>query len=495
MKRFFWSWGFLEFVVGMIGLVILFYVEEDWRGAHAWAATRAEWEAKGETFDFNRLIPPPIPDDQNLGAIPLFKLEPAKYDDGTSYLGVVTLNRAMRTDLPGNELPMGNGKPEGGLPDMANIRKVIATDYSAAFKGATPPEDTLVQFDALYPFLSELRAAAATRPLFRLPEDYTILPPASRLLSPVTALIKLSKILTLHAILALDHHQSDLALEDIKINCQLASGAKRDPSLVGGLVAIGMAAISHGAIEDGLAQHEWSDAQLVEIDHTLAQVNFLADYQFAMRSELTESAANFDYYKALSHQHYRDHILDMKVFPGLGLIWSDGWWDDNKTRMAAFIFNALAAVDPRSRLVFPKVDSDLQHQIEQANARWDAYAPWNIFSNIAAGPITNAGTHFAAAQVRWVDEARIACGLERYRLAQGVYPASLDALAPAYIDGLPHDIMNGQPYHYQLRPEGTYLLYSVGWNQTDEGGKVVYKAGSPTQIDYHEGDWVWPTPR
>jgi hypothetical protein len=45
------------------------------------------------------------------------------------------------------------------------------------------------------------------------------------------------------------------------------------------------------------------------------------------------------------------------------------------------------------------------------------------------------------------------------------------------------------------RADGTYLLYSVGWNQTDEGGKVVYKTDSPKQIDYDQGDWVWPTPQ
>ena len=95
----------------------------------------------------------------------------------------------------------------------------------------------------------------------------------------------------------------------------------------------------------------------------------------------------------------------------------------------------------------------------------------------------------------WIDETRIACALERYRLAQGVYPGALDTLAPAYIDELPHDIMNGQPYHYQLRPDGTYLLYSVGWNQTDDGGKVVFKKDAPLVIDYEQGDWVWPTPQ
>src|SRR5271170_884102 len=74
LARIFWNWTFLKFVLAIVALIILFYVEEDWRGAHAWAATKAKWEAKGETFDLNKFTPPPIPDDQNLAAIPLFRL-------------------------------------------------------------------------------------------------------------------------------------------------------------------------------------------------------------------------------------------------------------------------------------------------------------------------------------------------------------------------------------------------------------------------------------
>ena len=98
MKRFFW--GFLKFVICTVALVIFLYWEEDWRGARAWAAAKAEWEAKGETFDLNRFIPPPVPDDQNLAAIPLFKVEPSSKTD--PYPEPAALLKAMR---PGNDLP------------------------------------------------------------------------------------------------------------------------------------------------------------------------------------------------------------------------------------------------------------------------------------------------------------------------------------------------------------------------------------------------------
>ena len=499
--RFFWSWRFLKFVLwsvlGVITLLIFLYVEEDWRGARAWAATKAEWEAKGETFDYHKFIPPPVPDDQNLAAIPLFKLEPVKNSDGTTYMTQVALNRAMRDDLPSFDFPQWGNWMRGELPDMAKIQKVLDADYALAFKDTKPPDDSLAQFNALYPFFADFLAASATHPVFRMNQDYAASPPAVRPLGPITAQIKLSKVLTLHAILALDHHQSDLALADIKTNYKLLSGVKRDPSLVGGLVAIGMNAINSSVIYNGLVRHAWTDAQLVEIDDTLKPINFLVDYQFAMRCEVAQSVANLECFVKSSHRHSRvfeGFDPQVPLMSRFAPRWPDGWWDDNKSQMAGFLFQSLAGVDPQARLVFPKIAIDLHNQIEQANARWDAYAPWKILANIAAGPVTNATHQYAQAQV-WVDEARIACALERYRLAHGVYPDSLDALAPAYIEAGPHDIMNGEPYHYQLRPDDTFLLYSVGWNQTDDGGKVVYKTDSPKQIDYEKGDWVWPTPQ
>jgi hypothetical protein len=88
--------------------------------------------------------------------------------------------------------------------------------------------------------------------------------------------------------------------------------------------------------------------------------------------------------------------------------------------------------------------------------------------------------------------ARVAIGLERYRLAHGEYPESLDALAPQFFDKLPHDVINGQPLHYRRTSDGQFVLYSVGWNETDDGGVVgLHKDG---RVDRDTGDWVWRYP-
>ena len=81
------------------------------------------------------------------------------------------------------------------------------------------------------------------------------------------------------------------------------------------------------------------------------------------------------------------------------------------------------------------------------------------------------------------NEAYIACGLERYRLANGQYPETLDALVPAVRGEAPHDVIGGQPLKYHLTADGRFALYSVGWNEKDDGG---VPGKTPT-----EGDWVW----
>ena len=42
-----------------------------------------------------------------------------------------------------------------------------------------------------------------------------------------------------------------------------------------------------------------------------------------------------------------------------------------------------------------------------------------------------------------------------------------------------------------LRPAGgKFVLYSVGWNEKDDGGVVVFRKGS-SNVDPEKGDWVW----
>ena len=89
--------------------------------------------------------------------------------------------------------------------------------------------------------------------------------------------------------------------------------------------------------------------------------------------------------------------------------------------------------------------------------------------------------------------ARVGCALERCRLALGEYPETLGALSPRFIGTIPDDIIGGQPLHYHRADNGRFVLYSVGWNEKDDGGEFV-KEVIDGELDLGNGDWVWQSP-
>ncbi|GBD35037.1 hypothetical protein HRbin36_00141 [bacterium HR36] len=62
--------------------------------------------------------------------------------------------------------------------------------------------------------------------------------------------------------------------------------------------------------------------------------------------------------------------------------------------------------------------------------------------------------------------------LHIYRLEQGQYPEKLKDLVPKYRADVPRDVFSGQPLIYRRTARG-FLLYSVGPNEKDDGGRTA----------------------
>ena len=98
------------------------------------------------------------------------------------------------------------------------------------------------------------------------------------------------------------------------------------------------------------------------------------------------------------------------------------------------------------------------------------------------------------------DQSVLACAIERYRIANGSFPETLDALVPKFIPQLPANVIGGQPYSYRrtdppsLGSSGAassqFMIYSVGWDEKDNGGM-----SGKDLFDEQEGVWVWQYPR
>lgn len=90
-----------------------------------------------------------------------------------------------------------------------------------------------------------------------------------------------------------------------------------------------------------------------------------------------------------------------------------------------------------------------------------------------------------------LDQFRVACALERYRLANGQYPESCDALVPAYLEAVPNDLFAGKPLQYRRNQHGDYQIWSIGWDEKDDGGAFKLDVNGKPMRDDKNGDWVW----
>lgn len=64
----------------------------------------------------------------------------------------------------------------------------------------------------------------------------------------------------------------------------------------------------------------------------------------------------------------------------------------------------------------------------------------------------------------------VVLALAAYRSDHGGYPERLEALSPRYLPELPQDVFTGESLQYRTTAGG-YLLYSVGPNGEDDGGR------------------------
>jgi hypothetical protein len=496
-----WFWlpvSVIPFIVLLMAvlLVLGFYLEEDVRGMLAWQKTKAEIEAHGISLNPKDYIPPPVPDAVNFGALPIFKLssDPAS----EKMLEPVALNEALHSvyeDMPVSKndplrpdsVPYPGNWTKGEMPDIPAIQKRLLELCQKNFsnKAISPTATPVELFGLLCPILADLRAENDTYPQCRFEHDYASKFPMTIPLGGTISQIKLAKVLAYEERLALMNGDPALALDDLKVAWKIDSGLRKEPMLISGLVASAVQAIQLAVVNEGLAKHVWNDQQLTDLDNDLGKADYLTYTQFVMGGETAFFLVqDSDYFKV-----HRGKFPDLALDPSssmrqlIFLLAPNGWFDQYKADGARFqILGTVQMVAPATRRVFPERETAVNRLVTDNNET----SYWRDFVLHTQSPVLQSVKNFAFAQAQ-ADEARIACRLERYRLAHGQYPNKLDVLIPAYGTDLPRDIMNGEPYHYRLNPDGTYVLYSVAWNQTDDGGDV----GSRHYTYTDSPDWVW----
>ena len=499
-KRF--LFGFVCFIV----LIALFYAEEDWRGWHAWQTFKHEWETKGKRFDLASVIPPPVPDDQN------FALTPIVF---TSYGSMLTrdgkgipyerrdkhfVDRLKMSVVQNYAWPTnGTGIWQKSTLSDLNVwqnyyRALTATtnEFPVLTQPQSPAAAVLLALSKYASAIEELRQASRL-PYSRFPLNYNSEDPAVILLPHLADLKGCSQVLQLRAIAELQDGQSEKALDDVKLMLRLADSIHTEPILISYLVRIAIVNLALQPVWEGLVEHKWSDAQLAELDRELAGPNFLSDYKLAMRGEMVLCQDGIIDY-------LRHHSRQLPNMSGEGdfnaglparICWliPSGWFYQNQLRCSRFMVEQyLPLADLEHRVISP---ASLRHADAALDLEFRNINPYNRLEAMFLPAFGGAVKKFAYAQSS-TDSARVAIALERCRIAHGEYPKTLDMLAPQFMEQIPHDIINGQPLRYHRTDDGQFVLYSVGWDETDDGGTVGLKKDGA--VDINTGDWVWRYP-
>jgi hypothetical protein len=66
----------------------------------------------------------------------------------------------------------------------------------------------------------------------------------------------------------------------------------------------------------------------------------------------------------------------------------------------------------------------------------------------------------------------VALALERYRLAHGVWPSTLDELTPTFLKSIPHGQFDQKPLIYKRLKDGV-IVYTLGADLADRGGMFL----------------------
>ena len=448
----------------LLALLVLFHLVENWRGRRAWRQWRQAREAAGGSYDRAALIPPEVPDAENFARAP-------------------GLAQAMEPMAGVPQLPPLPVLPTA-LVDTLRQWKMGSKADLPALKAKLKLKDFQ---EILAPWEGELTTLteAAHRPKCRLLRDYR----DPNAMPALLGMRSRGRALALRALVALGERREAAALEDVLTGLRVAAHLQQEPHLLTALLRTAWVDGMLQPIWEGLQDHRWNGPQLLKLQEALAPIDLVASMARGWRMEqiyvvnLFEQAAEGP---LRSRQDLESILGEPRSGPRPVLdcvtLFPKGWMYQNLCRLDQYyVTHFLGAFDPAGHRIHVQVGAEAAFRrfISQRGV-------YSLLARRTLPLLIQQNFRVARAQ-SGLDLAVLACALERHKLERGRYPASLAALVPAYLAKPPVDVVEGQPLSYTLQPSGTYTLYSLGWNQTDEKG--VAMAG--TEANPFLGDWVW----
>jgi len=444
---------FLLIAVCIVTLVTLFYSWTNWWGARKLSAALAMLREKNEPTRFEEIVPPPVPDADNAAAAPVFQEVFASAKD----------SRLGKLDVPWKKI---TGKPEPGESTIHFTARFLNPDFKGDDQAAG--ELVLKSLAPSAPLLEEV-AEAVRRPGVCWPLDYS--KGFETPLPHLAAMTNTSKVLQGRAQAELAAGHPENAFQDVQTLLALARAAGSTPFLITMLVEGSILDRASQVISDGLERHAWTDAQLADLSSELSRIDLLTRLSDGLRGEratvLQLDASRTDLFTLQGLPDTRTLRLQNAALRAAWAIWPAGWFNEDKAGYIGTIQRYIDAVN------HPKELPSTLAEIEAAHA---GFSLWNRIRNplsqVAMPALTGSAKRIAAPQTI-LRSLATACAVERYRMAHGRLPATLEDLVPAFLPSIPTDPLTGKPLCYKPSESSSYLIYGTGWDQTDNAGSSV----------------------
>ena len=451
-------------------LIAAFYTEENWRGKRAWEKCKQELEAQGEVLDWAAYIPQPVPDEQNIFKAP-------KMQEWFVGRGATELSRKLTNSATGS---VGSSN--------------VIQDIDAAKAYLNWSDQITNDFNTI--------REALKRPYARMDGDYD--KPFEIPIPNFVAMRMVAQTLAQRTHCHLLLEQPENALRDLTLLHDLrflleAKPSGKPMSLVAAMINVAVTGLYANTIADGMRMRAWHEPQLAAIQKQLEEVNLPPLVRLALQSEPAAVCRSIEtlgfgrLMQAVSNPRHKPSLweriwnwikgLDMNIYA----LAPRGWLYQNMAVYVRLTVKYCDGFENDGQEIVP-------HQVKQSQsdilAALSHRTPFNVLARVGVPNFSRAFQTTVHNQTL-VNETFIVCALERYRLAHGQYPETLDALVPQFADTLPHEVIGSQPLHYRRTDNGGFVLYSVGWNETDDGGQIVRKKDGTVDTYSNEGDWVW----
>ena len=482
--------------MGLFVLVALAYLEENVRGKLAWKKHSRLMKARGEPLDLKAFIPAAIPAEKNFASTPLLKpiYDFIRVTNSIQWQDTNALARLERTSSERKPIGFTNELLIGGI-DRGTFADVVIcgnfyrgnTNYPQGPITLSPGETILTALGKFDGEFKELRTANAARPLCRFPIEYEHEPSWEILLPHLAHIKKLTQLFQVHALAQLETSNAPEAFDDLTLGFRVADSIRDEPLLIDHLVRIAALQIALQTVREGLFRHSWTPEQLTQIQNHLESLNLLAEYKLAMRGERACSSGGLDYLRrnrkasaTIFMDPNREETIALKLMP-------NGWFYQNMLGISEMHQKyLLPCVDENLHRIYPQIISNSVSAIRQMKP-----GPYNFYVMMIVPSLQGACQRTGRTQT-YVDAAVVACALERFRLKKEALPQTLEEMTPEFIQHIPNDVIDGKPLRYLRKAGNAYLLYSIGWNGTDEGGTLGFRTDSRTPtLDLEAGDWVW----